>query len=322
MKIRASVLSVLLLLVVFSLPAVAAPIVMRLAENQPDNNPVTHADLYLAELVKEATGGEVVIEVYSGAVLGQETESIQQTRAGIIEMARVNTVPLADFIKELGVVTLPYVFVSPEHQYKVVSGEIGEEIARAFENVGLKLICWFHAGSRNFYTVNKPIKSVADVKGMKLRVQPSKISIKMVELMGGVPTPMNYSDVYSALQTGVIDGAENDYVSYYTSSHYEVAKHYTEDGHLAPPAVVIMNKDKFDALKPQYQKILLESGRKAMDFEFEKMIAFNNESKEKVVAAGCQVYTVDVVEFQKAVAPIYEDFPEFGEVLKRIRSLQ
>lgn len=300
----------------------SAATVMKLAENQPENNPVTEADIYFATLVKEATKGDVTIDVYPGAVLGQETETIQQARGGIVEFARVNTVPLAEFIPSLGVVTLPYVFVSPEHQYKVVSGAVGEELASAFDKVGLKLIAWFHAGSRHFYTAKKAIKSVADVKGMKLRVQPSQISIKMVELMGGVPTPMNYSDVYSALQTGVIDGAENDYVSYYTSSHYEVAKDISEDGHLAPPAVIIMNKGKFDALSPEVQKILIDSGKKAMDFQFKKMIAFEDESKDKVVAAGSKVHMVDVAEFQKAVAPIYESYPAHTEILKKIRALQ
>ena len=300
----------------------AAETVLRLAENQPENNPVTHGDIRLADLVKEATGGRMTIEVYPGAILGQETETIQQTRAGVIEMARVNTVPLAEFVKELGVVTLPYVFASPEHQKSVVAGDIGREIAASFDKAGLKLICWFHAGSRHFYTAKKPIRGVADIKGMKLRVQPAQISIKMVELMGGSPTPMNYSEVYSALQTGVIDGAENDYVSYYTSSHHEAAKYITEDGHLSPPAVVIMNKDKFDSLSPDYREKLLEAGRKAMDFEFKAMMDFEDESKDAVIKAASQVFTVDVGEFQKAVAPIYAEYPQFDATLKKIRALQ
>lgn len=296
--------------------------VLRLAENQPDNNPVTHGDIHFADLVKEATKGEVTVEVYAGAILGQENETIQQARAGVIDFARVNTVPLAEFAKELGVVTLPYVFASPEHQKKVVEGEIGAELAASVEKIGLKLIAWMHAGSRHFYTAKKPIRSVADIKGMKLRVQPSQISIKMVELMGGSPTPMNYGEVYSGLQTGVIDGAENDYVSYYTSSHYETAKYITEDGHISPPAVIVMNLDRFNSFSPEIQKILLDAGRKAMDYEFKEMIAFEDESKAKVVEAGTEVFTVDVPEFQKAVAPIYEEYPEFADLLKRMQALQ
>ncbi len=295
---------------------------LRLAENQPDNNPVTHGDLYFADLVKEATGGEVTVEVYAGAILGQENETIQQARAGVIDFARVNTVPLAEFAPELGVVTLPYVFASPEHQKKVVEGPIGYELAASLEKIGLKLISWMHAGSRHFYTSRKPIKSVADVTGMKLRVQPSQISIKMVELMGGSPTPMNYGEVYSGLQTGVIDGAENDYVSYYTSSHYEVAKYITEDGHISPPAVIVMNLNRFNSFSPEVQKILLDAGRKAMDFEFKGMIAFEDESKDLVVKAGTEVFTVDVSEFQNAVAPIYEEYPQYADILKRIQALQ
>jgi len=298
------------------------PIVLRLAENQPENNPVTAADRYFAELVKEKTDGNVIVEVYPGAVLGEEVDSIQQTRAGVIAMARVNTVPLAQFIPEVGVFTLPYIFANTDHKWEVLDGPIGNSILESFEKAGLVGLNYYEAGSRNFYTTKKPIKSLADLKGQKIRVQPSEISIKMVELLGGAPTPLSYGEVYSALQTGVIDGAENDFVSYYTSSHYEVAKYYTLDGHLSPPAVTIMNKAIFYGLPEEYQQAILEAAKEAQSFEIEEMLAFEEESKEKVVAAGTQIFEVDVVEFQEAVEPIYDMYPEYSEIIEQIRSLQ
>ncbi|RPD35538.1 C4-dicarboxylate ABC transporter [Petrotoga sp. HWH.PT.55.6.1] len=318
---------VLVLTVVFvmvlSVSAIAKkPIVLKLAENQPVNNPVTVADEYFAELVKEKTNGNVIVEVYPGAVLGEEVDSIQQVRAGVIAMARVNTVPLAEFIPEVGVFTLPYIFANTDHKWEVLDGPIGNSVLESFEKAGLVGLNYYEAGSRNFYTVKKPIKSLADLKGLKIRVQPSEISLEMVRLLGGIPTPLSYGEVYSALQTGVIDGAENDFVSYYTSSHYEVAPYYTLDGHLSPPAVTIMNKDIFYDLPKEYQQAILEAAKEAQSFEIEEMLAFEEESREIVVAAGVQIFEVDVVEFQEAVEPIYDMYPEYTEIIEQIRALQ
>lgn len=297
------------------------PIVLRLAENQPDNNPVTIAMYKFAELVDEKTNGEVKIEVYANGQLGEETENIDQVQAGALDMARVNSVALGQTVKELNVFTLPYIFTSQEHKYEVLDGEIGQEVLDKLENYGLVSFGYLEAGSRNFYTTKKPIKSLEDVKGQKIRVQPSDVSIKMIELLGGVATPMNYGEVFSALQTGVIDGAENDFVSFYTSGHYEVAKHYTLDGHLSPPALIIMNKDIWDGLSAEHQKAIKEAADEATEFQRKAMNDFQEESRVEVEKAGVTIYEVDVKEFQDAVAPIYDSFPEFKDVIDRIRSL-
>jgi tripartite ATP-independent transporter DctP family solute receptor len=298
-----------------------SPIVMRLAENQPDNNPVTVAMNIFAELVEEKTNGEIIVEVYANAQLGQEPETIEQAQTGVVEFARVNSVVLAEVAPEIGVFTLPYVFADWDHKYRVLDGEIGQAALDSLEDVGLMAFAYMDAGTRHFYTT-EPVRSLADLQGMKIRVQPSEISIRMIELLGAVPTPMNYGEVYSGLQTGVIDGAENDYVSYYTSSHYEVAPYYSLDGHLSPPALLLMNKATFDSLSTEHQEAIREAAIEASIQERDLMSAFQDESREEVLAAGVEIFEVDVTEFQDAVAPIYDQFPQYAETIRAMRALQ
>lgn len=299
--------------------AANAEIVLRLAENQPDTNPVTIAMHKFAELVGEKTNGEVRVEVYSGAQLGQEPETIEQAQAGIIDFARVNSVVLANVSPSVGVFTLPYIFKNSEHKYKILDSEIGDKVRKDLEQIGLIGFQFMEAGTRNFYTgENKKIESIEDMKGLKIRVQPAPISIKMVELLGATPTPMNYGEVFSALQSGVIDGAENDYVSYYTSSHYEAAPYIVEDGHLSPPAILLMNKAKFDSLEPDFQNAILEAGKEAALFEREAMFKANEEAKQKVIDAGVTVTTIDNSKFKEAVQPLYAEYPALSELVAEI----
>ncbi|GAB5374273.1 MAG: TRAP transporter substrate-binding protein [Acuticoccus sp.] len=305
----------------FALDSAAAQTVLRLAENQPETNPVTVAMHRFADLVEEYTDGAVVVQVFSGAQLGQEPETIEQAQAGIIDFSRVNTVGLANVSPSLGAITLPYVFGGWEHKYNVLDGDIGDELRADLNDVGLVGFDFMDAGSRSFYTVEgKPVTKLEDLKGLKIRVQPAPISIRMVELLGAVPTPMNYGEVYSALQTGVIDGAENDYVSYETSGHYEVAPNYVEDQHLSPPAILIMNKARFDSLPEDQQAAIEKAAHEAALYEREIMRQANEDARAKVEAAGATVTEVDNGPFQAAVASIYEEYPDLKPLLDRINA--
>lgn len=319
---RASLATVIAAAALFAAGAAQAEVVLRLAENQPDDNPVTIAMREFAKLVDEKTKGGVKVEVYAGAQLGQEPETIEQTQAGIIDLARVNSVVLANVSPSMGVFTLPYVFRDAEHKYKVLDGEVGKEVTADLEKVGLVGFPYMEAGTRNFYTrAGKPVKSLEDLKGLKIRVQPARISTRMVELLGATPTPMNYGEVFSALQTGVIDGAENDYVSYVTSSHYEAAPNLIEDGHLSPPAILVMNKQKFDSLSEEHRKAIVEAADEAAKFERKAMFAANEEAKKKVEAAGVTIVSVDNEPFRKAVEPIYDEFPALKPFIARIQAV-
>ena len=311
-----------LLVGVVSLPQVAsAEIILRLAENQPESNPVTVAMHHFADLVKQYTNGEVIVQVFSGAQLGQEPETIEQAQAGIIDLARVNSVVLANVSPSMGVFTLPYIFAGWDHKYKVLDGDIGTEVLNDLEKVGLIGFGYMDAGSRSFYTVDgKPISKIEDLQGMKIRVQPAPISIRMMELLGAVPTPMNYGEVYSSLQTGVIDGAENDYVSYHTSAHYEVAPNYVEDAHLSPPALLLMNKAKFDSLSPEQQEAIRQAGMETALYERQIMRDANEKARKTVEEGGATVAEIDNAPFQAAVQPIYEEFADYKPLIERIKA--
>ncbi|WP_367989363.1 TRAP transporter substrate-binding protein [Vibrio sp. NTOU-M3] len=301
----------------------AAAVTLKLAENQPESNPVTIAMHKFSELTEKYSDGEVKVKVFSGAQLGQESETIEQTQAGIIDLTRVNSVTLANVTPSVGVFTLPYIFKNTEHKYKVLDGEVGLKVREDMAEYGLVAFDYMEAGTRSFYTrESKPVKSIEDMKGLKIRVQKSPISIRMVDLVGGVATPMNYGEVFSSLQTGVIDGAENDYVSYLTSGHYEVAPNYVEDGHLSPPAILIMNKKKFDALPKNQRDAIRRAAKEAALFERELMFKANIEAKEKVIAAGVKVTVIDNTPFQQAVQPVYEQFPKLLPLVEQIQAVK
>lgn len=300
-----------------------AETVLKLAENQPDTNPVTIAMYRFAELVEDYTGGDVKVQVFSGAQLGQETETIEQTQAGIIAMTRVNTVTLANVTPSVGVFTLPYIFRDTEHKYAALDGDIGNDVRAEMAEVGLVGFDFMEAGSRSFYTrEGAPVASLEDLKGLKIRVQNSPISIRMVELLGGVPTPMNYGEVFSSLQTGVIDGAENDFVSFLTSGHYEVAKNYVVDSHLSPPAIVVMNKAIFDGLPADQQDAISRAAREAAIYQRDLMFAANEEAKQTVIEAGVTVSPIDNGPFQEAILPIYDEFPHLNDYIARIKAVK
>ncbi|WMJ84523.1 TRAP transporter substrate-binding protein [Oscillospiraceae bacterium LTW-04] len=294
---------------------------LKLAENQPADNPISKGMQMFADLVAEKTGGTVKIEVYLDAQLGNENETIDQIQAGTLDFARINTSALAVTADSVGVFTLPYVFTSPEHKYKVLDGEIGQSVVKDLEQYNMIGLEFWEAGSRNFYTTKKPVKSVEDIAGLKLRVQQSDVAIKMVELLGGAATPMAYGEVYQGLQTGVIDGAENDFVSYYTSGHYEVAPYFSLDAHMAPPAMLLMAKNVWDEMSDNQRTAIKEAAREAAVWQRDAMDTYQNEARAKVEEAGCQVFEVEVPAFQAKVSEIYDMYPQYAEVIEQIKAV-
>jgi tripartite ATP-independent transporter DctP family solute receptor len=294
----------------------------KLAENQPANNPISKGMEKFAELVKEKTNGSVEIEVYTDAQLGDEISTIAQIEAGTLDFARVNTSALASTADEVGVFTLPYVFINQTHKYNVLDGKPGQDVIKALEKYGMIGLRYWEAGSRCFYTTKTPIKSVADMKGLKIRVQQNEVAMKMVELLGAKATPMAYGEVFQGLQTGVVDGAENDYVSYYTSGHYEVAKNYSVDAHMAPPAIVLCSEKSWNKMSEDQQKAVSEAAVEASLWQREAMNDYQNVSKEAAIASGCVIYDVDAKEFQDAVSEIYDMYPQYSDILEEIKELQ
>ena len=234
---------------------------LKSSDTHPDGYPTVEGVKYFGELVKERTGGRYAVEVYHSAQLGEEKDTIEQVRSGVIELNRVSMAPFNGTVKETIVPALPYIFRSEDHMHKVMDGAIGDQIKAAFEPAGLVVLAFYDAGARSFYNKKKPINSVADMKGLKFRVIQSDIFVDMVAALGANATPMPYGEVYSAIETGVIDGAENNFPSYDTAKHFEVAKNYSLDEHTILPEVFVMNKAAWDKLTPEDQAIFKQAAK-------------------------------------------------------------
>lgn len=314
------------LMVAFALAAVApalaaAPRTLKLAEVHPQGYPTELGDERFAQLVEQKTNGRLKIQVFFGGQLGSENDTTEQTKLGVIEFLRVSTSPLVSVYPPIGVFSMPYVFRSQDHMWKVLNGPIGQHFLDSVQSVGLVGLTYFEAGGRNFYA-NKPLRSVADLRGLKIRVQPNPIMVDLVKLLGATGTPIDYGEVYSALQTGVIDGAENNIPSWISASHYEVAKYMIKDGHLRLPEVLLVNKKFFDSLSEADRKAVREAAREATLFQ----IKVWNEAEEKYLAQakakGCTIMETNVAEFQAAIEPLYKQYPSYKTWIDQIRAVK
>lgn len=315
-----------LALVFAALPATADTVVLRLGETHVADYPTTKGNYEFARLVEERTGGRIKIEVYHSSQLGQEKAVIEQVQFGAVDFTRVSISPLSAFAPAFDALQMPYLYRGEEHMWKVLDGPIGEEFLASLEPANFIGLAWYDSGARNFYNSKKEIKSVADLKGMKIRVQESKLMMGLVSALGAVPTPMPFGEVYSALQTGVIDGAENNWPSYFSTSHYEVAKYFTLDGHTRVPEILIASKISMDKLSKEDREIIKQAAKDSMPHQIKLWKEFEKVAEDKVRAAGSIITELTpeaLVEFQNAMQPMYDALsPELQEVVKKIRDVQ
>ena len=294
----------------------------KLAENQPEGNPITEGMYKFAELAKEYTNGTVNVEVYANGALCDEPSSVDQLMMGSLDFSRVNTNTLAATVDQFGVFAMPYLFASTELKYKALDGEAGELVCSVLDDYGLVGLYFWEAGARCFYSTSTPIRSVEDLKGMKIRVQQTEQVIAMIDALGAKATPMDYAEVFQGLQTGIVDAAENDFVSYYTSGHYEVAKYYTLDQHMAPPAVLLMAKSSWDKMDAEQQEAVKKAAYEAAVWQRQAMQDYQLESRAACEAAGCEIIEVDVPSFQAAVASVYDKYPQYKEIVTAIQAVK
>ncbi len=294
-------------------------LVLKLGETHPPDYPTTLGDKKFAELVTERTKGRIKVEVYPSSQLGEEKAVIEQVQLGAIAFTRVSSAPLAEFNKPLGVCALPYLFNSTDHMWKVLTGPDGQKMLDGLAASKFIGLCYYDPGARSFYST-KPIKSLDDMKGLKIRVQQNKINMDLMQAIGASATPMPYGQVFSALQTGVIDGAENNFPSYLTANHYQVAKYYLVDQHQMVPEVLVMSKVVWDKLSDEDKKIIKQAAADSVATQRDLWTKFEKEAEAKVKAAGCTVtYVQDLKPWQAAVKPMLEKYrAEYGEVLDAI----
>ena len=290
-------------------PLAAQEIVLKAADTHADGYPTVEAVEHVGKLLSDWTNGRIQVKMFAGRQLGEEKDTIEQTIAGAIELNRVNLAPLNGIIPETAIPALPYIFRSIEHMHKVMDGEIGAEILASMEKHGLVGLAFYDSGARSFYNSKRPINSPADMKGMKIRVQNSDLFVATMEALGANATPMEFGQVYEALKTGVIDGAENNWPSYESTRHFEVANHYTLDQHSLSPEVLVMSKIAWDKLSATDQQLVRKAAALSVPVMRELWNARVESSKAKVIANGNMVIdSVDKQPFIDAMKPVYERF--------------
>ena len=286
---------------------------------QPEGYPNTTALEQFVKDVNATTGDRINSQVFNGGVLGDQPDAIEQVRAGALDFADFSMGPMGPIIPATNVLSLPYLFKGEDQMHRVMDGAIGKEFSDAMQKQGLVALAWFDAGARSFYNTKHPIETPADMKGLKLRVMDNDLYVQMVAQLGGNATPMAYGEVYQSLKTGVIDGAENNFPSYDSSNHYQVAKYYSVDDHLIIPECLCVSKISWDKLNPADQAAVQKAATDAANLQRDLWGKQVKDSEAKMVAAGVKINEVkDKADFQKAMDPVYTKFEAANPDLKKL----
>lgn len=292
---------------------VGETVVLRLSQSTPSNNPVSEALTYFSEQVAAETGGSVDVQVYFDAQLGSEPESIEGLNLGTLEMTRVATANMASFVQELEVFNLPFLFRDSEHYWSVLNGEVGDFFKEKFEENGFKLLTFYEDGTRNVYHRSKFIATAGDFDGVKIRTMTSPLIQKAFSAMGAAPTPMNFGELYTALQQGVVDAGENNYSTIFTSKQYEVAPYITTTEHYRIPSVLIMSLDAWNGLTAEQQEQVQKAADASREWEIPHFVEVDQQYLQDALADGAQEQAMPQEEREKLVEllqPVYDECNE------------
>jgi tripartite ATP-independent transporter DctP family solute receptor len=292
------------------------------AENQTSDYPTTLGGLEFARLVEEKTAGRIKIIVADNAEFGSESEVIDQISYGGIAFARISLSTLAEIIPQMNVLQLPYLYNDSNHMWRVLDGEIGDSFLAMTLEYDLVGLSWYDAGARNFYSTVKPITCLEDFAGMKIRVQESDMMADMVEALGAIAVKTSYAEVYSSLEQGIVDGAENNWPSYETMKHYEVAPYYTVDEHTRVPEMQICSKYVWDELSEEDRDIIKECAKESAIYERELWKKREDDSKQIAIDNGVQVYEMPTEERKRlrdAMEDVYYKYcSDYADVINEI----
>ena len=296
---------------------------LEAADVHPPGYPTVVAVENMGKKLEQATGGRLSVQMFGSMQLGGEKEMIEQAQVGALQMPRVSVGTLGPVVEDLNVLNLPFLFRDTAHMNKVVDGPIGQELLDKVTNhPTAKLIglCWMDAGARNFYDTKHPIKKLEDLKGLKIRVIGNPMFVDMANALGANGVAMGYDQVFSALQTGVIDGAENNPPSFVFDNHYQVAKYYSLTQHLIVPEMLVFSKVSWDKMKPDDQALVKKFAREAQADARDLWNKKEAEAMDRMKTAGIEVDTVaDKKPFRDAVKPVWDKYgSKFGDVIKRI----
>ena len=301
-----------------------AAMTLKIAEVHPAGYPTVVSQEHMGEKIEKATDGELKFRMYSGGVLGSEKEVVEQIQLGAIQMTRVSLGTLGPVIPEVNAFNMPFVFRDHEHMRKIIDGPIGQEILDKITNSDFNMVglAWMDGGVRNLYT-KEPVRNLEDLKGMKIRVIGNPLFIDTLNAMGAQGVAMATGEIFSALQTGVIDGAENNPPTMLEHNHYREAKNYTLTGHLILPEPIVMSKTTWNKLTPEQQAIVLKYAKEAQMEERELWDKKTEESVAKLKEAGVQFIEVDKKPFYEATAPVREKYgAQFADLIKRIEAVE
>jgi tripartite ATP-independent transporter DctP family solute receptor len=279
---------------------------MRLGHGLTEDNAVHKAVVKFAELVKQRTNGEIEITVFANGVLGSEREMLEQVQNGVLEITKASASPLETFSADYKVFNLPFVFRDRAHFFKVLEGPVGESILASSKKSGFIGLTYYDSGSRSFYG-KKAIGTPDDLKGAKIRVQQSPTTIKMIQALGGTPTPMAWGEVYSALQMGVVDMAENNVTALTSGRHGEVSKFYSVSEHQIVPDVLVMSASRWDALKKPQQDIVKQAAIESFQLQKQLWADFEKAEQAKAEQMGVKFSTPNKQTFIDKVKPMIDE---------------
>jgi tripartite ATP-independent transporter DctP family solute receptor len=308
-------------------PAWAQKMVLKASDVHPLGYPTVEAVTRMGKKLEQATNGRLSIQMFPSMQLGGEKEAIEQAQVGALALARVSVGPVGSVVDDLNVFNMPFVFRDVTHMRQVIDGEIGKELLEKITNnpqTRLVGLCWMDAGSRNVYNSRKPVRSVEDLKGLKIRMMGNPLFVDTMNALGGNGVAMGMDQVYSALQTGVVDGAENNPPSYDSFGHYTIAKNYSLTEHLIIPEILVFSKRIWDGLSKDDQELIRKVSAEAQQEQRKLWDERVAESMKKIKDAGIEVITFsDKKPFQDAVKPVWDKYgAKYDALVKRIQAVQ
>ncbi len=297
---------------------------LRIAHPLDPSHPLHRALEHFAKRTGELSRGSMRVLIYPNGQLGSDRECLEQLQYGILSMGITSCGPLEGFVPGMQIFGIPYVFRSREHMINVLDGPIGSDILASGEKYGLKGLCFYDAGAMSFYTKDKPVYTPVDLAGLKIRVMKTTMSIKTMKALGALPTPIDFGELYTALQQGVVDGAENNPPSFMTSMHYEICRYYSLDEHLRIPDILLVSTLFWEKLSPQQQRIVQQAAVESAYFQRAIWQEFTQTSLEKVQSAGVEVISPQKELFIEAVRPLWQSFEgtSVGTMIQKIQDVQ
>jgi len=295
---------------------------LKLGHSLDISHPVHKGILDFADRVNKKSGGTVTIQVYPNGQLGGERELLELLQIGSLAMTKVSAAVMENFAPNYKVLGLPYLFRDGDHLFDVLQGPIGEELLIQGEKFRLRGLCFYDAGARSFYTKDTPVRTPDDLNGLKLRVMKSNTAVNMVNALGGSPTPISFGELYTALQQGVVDGAENNPPSFFSARHYEVCKYYSLDEHTAVPDVLLISTEWWDRMSDQQKTWIREAAKESVSYQRKVWAESVRESLEKVREAGVEIIYPDKEPFIREVLPLHESYRDEPEIYNLIRRIK